>query len=458
MQRKMGRICRKWWPAGVLALFGVVAAAWAVDPTGIRIAQSGKTGRTSAARPNTNDLAMVEAERGNWSRWRGPNNDGISQETGLLTQWPAEGPPLMWKASGLGQGFSSVAVADGRIYTMGGGDGVGIICRKVDDGSHVWRTEIGENDNANCTPTVDGDLVFGVSKDGDLACCETKSGKLVWKKNFRKDFQAGKPVWGFSESPLVDGDMLIATPGADTALMVTFKKRTGEIVWKTPSPGNVGKGHGGAGYASPVIANCGGVKQYVTLTGKGVIGVDAKTGQLLWGYNKVANSTASIPTPIVKGDYVFCSSGYGDGGTALLKISKKGKGLTAEEVWWKDADELQNHHGGMILVGDHVYMGHGHNRGLPVCVEMMTGKPAWGPVRGPGGDSAAIAYADGHLYFRYQDATMALIEATPSEYKLKGKFKLATRNGESWPHPVIAGGKLYLRDQDNLLCYDLKKK
>lgn len=452
----MQRFSRRFWLVALALGLLNLGLAYAIGPATL-LAQKSKTQRASA-KPGAADLAMVEAQRGNWSRWRGPNNDGISKEQGLLSEWPKSGPPLAWKASGLGGGYSSVAVVDGKIYTMGSGDGTTIICRDAKDGGEVWASSIGGGGNPNCTPTVDGDLVFGLSTEGDLACCQTSDGERLWTKNFQKDFGGGKPGWGFSESPLIDGDLLICTPGSNDAMLAALNKKTGEVVWKTTMPGDIGpKGHGGAGYASIVIGNCARVKQYITLTGKGVIGVDAKTGDFLWGYNHVANGTASIPTPIVKDDYVFCSSGYGDGGTALLKISKQGKGLKAEEVWWREANKLQNHHGGMILIGDYVYMGHGHNEGFPVCVDFKTGKPKWGPDRGPGAESAAIAYADGHLYFRYQDATMALIEASPKAYKLKGKFKLATHNDNSWPHPVIAGGKLYLRDQNDLLCYDIKK-
>lgn len=446
--------CGPWIAALSVALAGQILDA---QEAVIQLAQRAKA--PGNAQPKASDLALLEAERGNWPRWRGPNNDGISQEKGLLAKWPAEGPPLLWKASGLGAGYSSVSVADGKILTMGGGDGTSLTCRDAKDGAEIWTTKIGGGGDPNCTPTVDGDLVFGVSKDGDLACCKTADGELVWSKNFGRDFDGKmESGWGFSESPLVDGDLLICTPGGQDAMLAALDKRTGEVVWTTKMPQEAGrKGNDGAGYSSIVIGNCAGVKQYITLVGRGVIGVDAKSGELLWGYNQVANGTANIPTPIVKGDFVFCSSGYGDGGTALLRISKQGKGLSAEEVYFRDASTLQNHHGGMILIGDYVYMGNGHNQGFPVCIELKTGKAKWGPERGPGAESAAIAYADGNLYFRYQDGTMALIEATPKAYKLKGKFKLATHNGQSWPHPVIAGGKLYLRDQNDLLCYDLRK-
>ena len=406
--------------------------------------------------------AKTEAERGDWSRWRGPNGDGISEEKGLLTEWPDEGPPLLWHAKGFGRGMSSVAVKGGGIFTMGNVKGKThiIAARASKDGEIAWSTPIGGGDNPNCTPTVDGDLVFGLTHGGDLACVRISDGELVWSKNFGNDF-GGKMMsgWGFSESPLVDGDRVIVTPGGKGALIVALNRQTGEKIWESAAPEKLGrKGNDGAGYSSIVISQACGVKQYITLVGRGIVSVDATTGKFLWSYNDVANGTANIPTPIISGDYVFCSSGYGDGGTALLKITKDGSELKAVEEYYYAAKEMQNHHGGMLLVGDHVYMGHGHNNGFPLCVELKTGKDAWREGRGPGGGSAAIAYADGHLYFRYQDAVMALIEANPNEYKLKGKFKIATKHGESWPHPVIAGGKLYLRDQDSLLCYDVKKK
>lgn len=198
------------------------------------------------------------------------------------------------------------------------------------------------------------------------------------------------------------------------------------------------------------------MKQYIQLTGRGVMSVDARDGKVLWTYNKVANGTANIPTPIVDGDYVFCSSGYGTG-AALLKLSKTGDGTKADEVYFLKADELQNHHGGMIHIGKYVFCGHGHNNGLPMCIDMMTGQRLWEKERGAGTGSAAVVYADGHLYFRYEDGEMALIEANPEKYVLKSHFRLHSVKGKSWPHPVIADGKLYIRDQDTLLCYNLRK-
>jgi outer membrane protein assembly factor BamB len=407
------------------------------------------------------DAAELKAPTAEWPSWRGPNRDGISTEKGLLQEWPEDGPTLAWQASGLGKGMSSVAISGGRIFTMGNlRGGTSLIAMNLEDGAILWASPVGGG-KPNCTPTVDGDLVYALGRSGDLVCVEAATGKEVWRTVYRKDF-GGKMMsgWGFSESPLIDGDRLICTPGANDAMIAALDKKTGKVIWKAEQPKDVGnRGNDGAAYSSIVVSNGAGVKQYLQLTGRGIISVDAKTGRTLWTYNKIANGTANIPTPIVKGDYVFCSSGYGSGGAALLKLVAGGLGkVDVEEVYYRSSRELQNHHGGMILIGDYVYMGHGHGQGFPTCVELKTGEIAWGTkIRGAGGGSAAIVYADGHLYFRYQDGIMALIEATPEEYRLKSSFKLASVKGQSWPHPVIAGGRLYLRDQDVLMCYDIRK-
>lgn len=435
-------------------------AGWFFNPLASGQAP-GKSKGAAKGRAQTVNLAAEEAKAGEWSRWRGPNLDGISAEKDLLKTWPKEGPELLWQSKGLGGGFASVAIAHGQIFTMGNREGKNcLIAASVEDGSVQWQTPIGTGGDPNSTPTVDGDHVYGLSLDGDLACVNAKDGTIVWQKNYGKDF-GGKMMssWGFSESPLVDGNSLICTPGGSDALLASLDKTTGEVIWKTKDPGNLGeKGTDGAGYASIVAATIGGVKQYITLVGRGVIGVDATSGELLWSYNAVANGTANIPTPIVTSNYVFCSSGYGDGGTALLKINKKGKAFGVEEVYYHPAGKMQNHHGGMILIGKHVFMGEGHNQGFPLCVNIENGSDAWRPGRGPGGGSAAVAYADGSLYFRYEDGMMALIAANPKKYQLQGKFKPVVKNGNGWPHPVIAGGKLYLRDQDELMCYDVRAK
>lgn len=401
--------------------------------------------------------------KGSWPQWRGPLRDNISPDTGLLSEWPEKGPPLAWKASGLGRGFSSVSVAGDRIYTMGDINGAqGVICLSAKDGDRIWAERIGNEWEPNgyagprCTPTVDGNFVYAVGAHGDIACLNARNGKVVWHRSFQDDFRGQMHSgWGFSESPLVDGNLVICTPGGRDAMLAALDKKTGKTVWTTTIPDLGGNGGDGAAYSSIVISNACGVKQYVQLVGRGLIGVDAKSGKFLWGYNRVANGTANIPTALVHEDYVFGSTGYGSG-ACLLKIEKTDTGLEAKEQYFLEAKDFQNHHGGMVMLGDYIYAGHGHNAGAPTCLEWKTGKTLWREGRGPGDGSAAVGYADGNLYFRYQNGTVALIGATPNGYELKGKFDIPDVQQPSWPHPVIIGGKLYLREQDALYCYTLR--
>lgn len=407
-------------------------------------------------------FAYAEDSLGQWNQWRGPNRDGISTEKGLLESWPEQGPTVAYSVKGLGKGMASVAIADGKIVTMGNKDGnTRVVCLDQKNGEIEWSTPFTPaKSDPNCSPTVDlaSGLIYALSNDGVLVCCKLDGGEVVWQTSFTKDF-GGKieSSWGYSESPLVDGDALICSPGATDAMVVALNKKTGEVIWKGKAPEGKLRGNDGAGYSSVIISNAAGVKQYVQLIGHGIVSYDAKTGSLLWNYDRVANRTANIPTPIAKDNYIFCSTGYDDGGTALLEISKKGSKLAAKEIYYKTNKELQNHHGGMIMIGDYVYMGHGHNNGFPACVEWKTGKNLWDKARGAGTGSAAIIVAEGKLYFRYQDSTMALINTSKDKYDLISKFKLPTHNGESWPHPVIAGGKLFIRDQDELVCFKIAK-
>lgn len=398
----------------------------------------------------------------NWPQWRGPHRDGVSEEKGLLQHWSAKGPPLAFSTTGLGRGFASIVIADGKIFTMGKrNNGVFVMARDGNDGHELWAAQVGGQggDDPSSTPTVDGDRVYAVGPQGDLVCVQAADGKEIWHKSFTRDFGGSVPNWRYCESPLVDGDKLICTPGGNEATLVALDKKTGNTIWKCAVPGGAGSG---SGYASTVISEGGGVKQYVQLMGAGTgcIGVAAEDGRFLWKYAKVANGTASIPTPIVHGDYVFCSSGYGTG-SALLKLARSGNGVAASEVYFLNGNEFQNHHGGLVLVGDYIYGGHGHNEGFPICIELKTGKIKWGgKMRGPGSGSAAVVYAGGQLYFRYENGVMALIQASPKAYKLDGKFNIPEVPGasKSWSHPVVVGGKLYLREQDSLFVYKVAAK
>ncbi|MCX5670749.1 MAG: PQQ-like beta-propeller repeat protein [Planctomycetota bacterium] len=408
-------------------------------------------------------VSTASAAAPDWPQWRGLNRDGKSPDTGLAQEWPEGGPPLAWKATGIGKGYASAAVTGGKIYTMGDRQGSEwIICLDLANQKELWAAKVGQpygDGGPRCTPTVDGDLVYAISPHGDLVCVEAASGKEVWRKKFDKDF-GGKMMsqWSYSESPLVDGEKLVCTPGGKDAVIVALNKKTGETIWKCAMPDIGPKGKDGAGYSSIIISEAGGVKQYVTLMGRGLIGAAAKDGKFLWGYNKVANGTANIMTAIVSGDYVFDSSAYGTG-AALLKLSAdSGGGVKAEEVYFLGANTFQNHHGGVVLVGDYLYGGHGQNDGTLKCIELKTGKIAWQIDKGVGGKSAAVTFADGNLYVRYESGLMALVAATPEGFKLKGSFQLPVVTGPSWPHTTIQDRKLFVRDNDTLMCYDIAKK
>jgi outer membrane protein assembly factor BamB len=412
--------------------------------------------------------AFAQVKTGDWPQWRGPQRDAISAETGLLAEWPAAGPKVLWDArkvnggQSVGVGFSSLAIVKGKIFTMGdvapkkGIAGGYLFCLDAETGKEIWKTKVGpkEGDGPRSTPTVDGDFVYGLTRQGILSCLKVADGAIVWQKEFKKDF-TGRMMsgWDYSESPTIDGEKLICTPGGKDAILVALNKLSGDVYWKCQAPVA-----SGAGYASIVKAEVGGVKQYITLMGTelGLIGVDAESGKFLWSYKKAVRGTAHIPTAVVHGDHVFTSCGYG-AGAALLKLSPDGKGgIKAEESYFLPGNKLQNHHGGVVMIGDYIYGGHGHNEGFPFCLDWKTGKFAWQPQRGAGTGSAAVLYADGRLYFRYESGDMALIEATPKGYNLISSFRPPIA-GNGWPHPVIYHGRLYLRGNDQILCYDIRK-
>lgn len=411
----------------------------------------------------------IKAAISEWPQWRGPRRDGVSTETGLLKEWPKEGPPLLWNSvkvndgQGLGAGMSSVVVAGGKLFTMGDLQGqTHVFCLNAETGKILWKSKIGPGTGGSgpagprCSPTVDGDRLYALTRHGVLACLSTGDGEIKWKVDYMKDL-GGRMMsgWGYSESPLVDGDLVIGTPGSDTAALAAFNKHTGAVVWKTAL-----KKCGGSGYSSIVVAEVGGIRQYITLLGRGLVSVHAKDGQLLWDYPRIAGGTAHIPTAVVKGDLVFATTGYDRGGSALLQIIPVNGSCKAQEVYYYNNKELQNHHGGVVLVGEYLYGGHGHNNGRPFCLHLATGKIVWGPMpRGAGSGSAAVVYADSHLYFRWQDGTIGLVEATPEGYRLKSAFRQPNRSRDpAWPHPVVVDGRLYIRDVDVLLCYDVRQK
>jgi len=419
-------------------------------------------------------LAINVGTAADWPQFRGPGCTGISPETGLLQEIPESGPKLLWQIQGCGAGFSSISIADGKFYTMGDREEDGekaqfVIAFDLATQKQVWATKIGpphedsDSPGPRCTPTLDGERLYALGSAGDLVCLDSRSGALQWGKNLEQDF-GGRMMsgWRWSESPLVDGDHVVCTPGVSAAGMVALDKNSGELIWKCALP-DLGDGEAdGAGYTTIVPADIDGVRQYITLIGRGAIGVEAKTGKFLWAYNRIANKVANITSPVVKDRYVFVTTSY-QTGCALLKLTKNGDQFDVEEVYFLRAKEFSNHHGGVVLIGDYIYGGDGQNAGTPTCLDFMTGEIKWKgrdwTRKAKAKGSAAVLYADGNLWFRYQEgALLALIEATPDEFRVKGTFKAAVEDGPAWAHPVIHEGKLYLRTQDALMCYDVAGK
>ncbi len=393
---------------------------------------------------------------GDWPQWRGANRDDISSDTGLLKSWPAGGPPLVWKATGLGSGYSGVSILGDRLFTAGdkGSENFVIVLSRA-DGKQLWAAKLGKAGapgwggfgGPRCTPTLDGDRVYALGQYGELVCLEMASGKEVWRKNLQSDFGGKLPEWGFAESPLVDGDKLLCTPGGPQGAVIAVNKKTGDVLWRSAAFTD------DAQYSSLLPVEIDGVRQYVQLTQASVAGVAAKDGALLWQAPRKGN-VAVIPTPICRDNHVYVTSGY-EAGCSLFKITRTEGSFKASEVYAKKW--IENHHGGVVLVGDHLY-GYCDKKGW-VCQNFKTGEIVWSTKDKLG--KGSLTFADGHFYLRYEEneGTIALIEATPAGYKETGRFDQPDRSKQkSWPHPVVAGGKLYIRDQDILLCYDVKAK
>jgi len=412
-------------------------------------------------------IAFAQAAADEWPQWRGTNRDGVAPDTGLLDAWAEGGPPLLFSIAGAGGGFSSIAVTGERILTMGDhGDDQFVLAFDRATGEPLWRTAIGPawidgRGGPRGTPTVIDGIAYALGTEGDLVALDTATGDARWHVNLQSDLGGTLPrseddyTWKYAESPLVDGDRLIVTPGGPESLIVALDRHSGELVWSTTIPQFGESGVPGAGYSSAVISEAGGIRQYVQLVGYGVVGVEAATGRLLWTYGRMANGVANIPTPIVHDDYVLSATGYG-AGAALLRLVPDGDGIRADEVWFNDAGTMQNHHGGMVLLDGTVYLGQGHNRGFPQAVDFRSGDVLWGPERNDGTGSGAVMYADGHLYYRYQNGVMVLAEATRDGYIEKGSFTIPNPAQFSWAHLVIAEGLLYVREQDAIHVYDVR--
>jgi outer membrane protein assembly factor BamB len=409
-------------------------------------------GRTALLLICTVVVAASFASAANWPQWRGADRTDVSKETGLLKKWPADGPARVWINENVGLGYSGVAIVDGNLFTMGArGDAEFLICLDANTGTEKWATQVGPvldngwGNGPRGTPTVDGPWVYAMGGTGELVCAAVSDGKTAWKANM-SNLGGKRPNWGYCESVLVDGPRVCCTPGGDRGAIVAFNKESGEVLWRSTSLTN------GAQYASIVPAVIHGQSQYIQLFQDDLAAVSPEDGSLLW---KAAwpGKTAVIPTPIVKDDHVFVTSGYGVG-CSLVKIDAENR---PHEVYFNK--NMKNHHGGVLLVGDHLY---GHSDGVGwMCLDFKTGEIAWNErgVLGKG----CVTSADDMLYcIDESTGEVVLAEVNPKAWVEHSRFKLAPQTskrsprGKIWTHPVVANGKLYLRDQDLLFCFDIK--
>lgn len=392
-------------------------------------------------------LCLAPSYASDWPQWRGPNRDGKSPETGLLESWPAGGPPLVWKATGLGEGYAAFSIVGNRLYTQGQrGDQEFVIAIDIATGKQVWTAPSGRafremrGHGPRGTPTIDGADLYALAADGMLLCLEAATGKRIWGVNIVDKFGGEVPTWGISESPLVDGNRVIVTPGGRGAGVVALNKADGSLLWKSQNDS--------AGYSSPLPFDMGGRRRVAVFTGDAALGLDIATGELDWRYGRVSNPTANIATPIFHNGHVFYSSAYGTG-AALLKLTPADRKVSATEVYF--TRDMKNHYSSSVLVGDHLY---GYNDAILTAMKFLTGEVAWRTRNIPKG---SVTYADRHLYVFSEEGDMALVEASPEGYKEKSRFSIDRGRFPTWVPPVIADGKLYLREQDNLYCYNVKK-
>ena len=415
-------------------------------------------------------LATTTLVAADWPQWRGPNRDGKSTETDLLQSWSKSGPPLAWKINLGGYGYASPVVVGDRLYITGAedqetGDKEFALCLNTKDGKQIWKQPLprgtksyrdtSRGNGPRASITIDGDLLYAVGARGDLTCMKTADGSKVWSRNYADDFGGNPSSWGYSESVLIDGDKLICTPGGKQGAMAALNKKTGEPIWRSTSLTD------GAVYCSAIAADIAGVRQYITQTQQASVGVRASDGKLLWRFDELKRRTAVIPTPVVQNNYVFFTSGYG-AGCELVKIEPTGKGEVKASLVYTQNPLISNHHGGVIRVGEYIY---GHSdRGGWTCFEFKKGgeEPEWQERKALG--KGSVVFADGHLYcYSEREGICVLVEASPGGWKEKGRFTIPEKmdprpGGAIWTHPVVANGKLYLRDHVHLFCYDVAGK
>jgi outer membrane protein assembly factor BamB len=383
-----------------------------------------------------------------WPQWRGPKRDGISAERGLLKDWPAGGPPAAWRTTGAGIGYSSFSAAHGRLYTLGArGDTEYLMAYDAASGKKVWEIAHGRRfgndmgDGPRSTPTVDGDRLYTFGASGDMSVVDAATGKVFWKMNLLDKFGGSNIRWGLSESPLVLSDRVLVAPGGRGASIVALNKTDGAVLWK--SLGDE------PGYSSAILHEAGGIRQAIYFTAERALGIDVQTGKLLWSYNQVANQTANIATPIVRGNFVFLSSAYSTG-AALLELTPEANRVSARQVYF--TRDMRNHHATSLLIGDYLY---GFSDAILLAMKFDSGQVAW---RDRSVGKGSMVFADDRLYLYSEQGVVGLAEANPAGYKEHGRFQIRTGSAPTWSHPIVSGGRLFIRDQDNIYAFDVRQR
>lgn len=394
-------------------------------------------------------LSVAVMHAADWPQWQGADRTRVSKETGLLKQWPSAGPSAVWTATGLGSGYGSMAVAGDRVFVQGTRSGNSIVVAiNRADGKEVWSKALGRSGDDDrgpgprSTPTVDGDRLYVLTESGDLACLKT-DGTALWQRNILKDFGGRQLQWLISESPLVDGAHVIVSPGGPGAGMVKLDKMTGKTVWQASDLSDP------AGYSSAIVADVQGVRTYLTFTAAAGVGVRASDGKLMFRYERAANRVANITTPVFFENKAFFTSAY-DTGAGLVNLTAQNGSVSASEVYF--TREMKNHHGGVVLLNGYLY---GFDDAILTCIDFATGKRMW---RDRSVGKGSVTAVDGDLYIQGENNMLALATASPSGYQEKGRFSIPDKGLPSWAHPVVSGGRLYVRNQDSLLAYDVKAK
>lgn len=397
----------------------------------------------------------MDVHAADYPQWRGPDRNGVSEETGLLKEWPEGGPELVRTVTGLGDGFSSPSIADGVIYITGTTDNVEHLSARDLEGNLKWKKDYGKAfksyPNARTTPTVDGDFVYVISGSGEIACFDKASGDVKWSVPALEKFEGKYGSWGVAESALIVDNKLIYTPCGDKTTMVALDKATGETVWMSESVG------GTSGYSSAILVEKGGRRQIINVTGSYMIGVNPEDGKIEWkvNYKEAApgGNDINVASPVYHDGRVFFTSGYDHAGV-MLEISEDG---ASASVAWVNSD-LDNHHGGVVLVDGYIYGSNWINNGKGnwLCVDWNSGETKY---EKEWGNKGAIISADGMLYcYDEKGGTLGLVKASPEDFVVVGSVKITQGEAQHWGHPVISDGLLYVRHGDALMVYNIKAK